>query len=29
MSVTAPFVWPLDESPPMKGYAAIPADLLD
>ena len=29
LSATGPFVWPLDESPPMKGYASIPADLLE
>jgi hypothetical protein len=29
LSATGPFVWPLEESRPMKGYAAIPADLLE
>ena len=25
----APFSWPLEESPPLKGYTSIPADLLE
>jgi hypothetical protein len=29
LSATGPFAWPLDESPPMKVYASIPADLLE